>query len=243
MILFPAFYVPQIILSLSSCPFRYISVHHAKEEMFSVLSKLLVAGFVTPDEDMWSVFVPQLCSVSAGGLQFLATYLSLYDLPEKYQPKSVLGRTESGSASPYPLRYQLLDWLLPSLDNDLEDNKVKVRQSDLDWTLLAETVVTLCLRDTRSIQFGTLHGAREDDHIHRPLERLYLQSTFDLALSPIGNDNEKNRGDDIKACSHIQSLEDAALSVLVKNSQQFLDAEPTVSVLVLSNIGNVGIIL
>jgi len=45
-------------------------------------------------------------------LEFLATYLQLYTLPEKFQPVSPLGIAEPNIAS-YPLRHQLFNWLIP----------------------------------------------------------------------------------------------------------------------------------
>lgn len=45
-------------------------------------------------------------------LEFLATYLQLYTLPEKVQPVSPLGIAEPNTGS-YPLRHQLFNWLMP----------------------------------------------------------------------------------------------------------------------------------
>ena len=45
-------------------------------------------------------------------LEFLATYLQLYPLPEKFQPVSPLGIAELNMGS-YLLRHQLFNWLMP----------------------------------------------------------------------------------------------------------------------------------
>lgn len=45
-------------------------------------------------------------------LEFLATYLQLYTLPETFQPVSPLGIAEPHKGS-YPLRRQLFNWLIP----------------------------------------------------------------------------------------------------------------------------------
>ena len=45
-------------------------------------------------------------------LEFLATYLQLYTLPERFQPVSPLGIAELNMGS-YPLRHQLFNWLMP----------------------------------------------------------------------------------------------------------------------------------
>ena len=45
-------------------------------------------------------------------IEFLATYLQLYTLPETFQPVSPLGIAEPHKGS-YPLRHQLFNWLIP----------------------------------------------------------------------------------------------------------------------------------
>ena len=47
-------------------------------------------------------------------LEFLATYLQLYSLPENFQPVSPLGLSDPSTlfASHY-LRHQLFNWLMP----------------------------------------------------------------------------------------------------------------------------------
>ena len=50
-------------------------------------------------------------------MEFLATFLQLYPLPENFQPASSATCTVAYTGS-YPLRHQLFNWILPVDEGD-----------------------------------------------------------------------------------------------------------------------------
>ena len=105
---------------------------------------------VTPTCEVWSLFIPDLCPRSEAGIQFLTSYLAVHDLTEDYHPNLLVTVETPGCG--YPLRLQLLNWMLPSGDDLGEGRIVQVSDGISDWTLFAETLVALTERDTHSIE-------------------------------------------------------------------------------------------
>eukprot|EP00117_Sycon_ciliatum_P033907 scpid11421/ scgid25987/ Serine-protein kinase ATM; Ataxia telangiectasia mutated homolog len=110
-----------------SSAWRSISVHHAEDQCFSLLTAMVENKLVEPDYEPWQVFSAEGgCYPASNAVNFLACYLQHYDLPDDMQLRrgfalaGVRGSEppEPGSAedvqSSYPLRFRLVQWLLSS---------------------------------------------------------------------------------------------------------------------------------
>ena len=60
-------------------------------------------------------------------VKFLATFLVNADLPESFTPKTLV-MIERKTVEKFPLRLQLLRWVFPGRENDLEEGHFKVSQ-------------------------------------------------------------------------------------------------------------------
>ena len=195
-----------------------------------MLATLLRDGLVVPTCDVWSLFIPTLCPRSQVGVDFLASYLSAHDLVEDYHP-NVLVSVDETQGSSYPLRHQLLDWLLPSGDDLGEGRTTLLSEGISDWTMLAETLVTLTERDTHLIKI--YRGDTVDvcpDELSK-IEAAYLRTSFDL---PLGGATERhqprNRSEDGSRGSHLGVVRKRLEELLQRDATPLLNVfEPDVS--------------
>ena len=83
-------------------------------------------------------------------VEFLSRYLAIYDLPEKYQTGLFGSMSENVESSIFPLRNQLIDWLIPANEEDCDSTRSGSHLNS-DWTAYA--LVTLTLRNPASSWF------------------------------------------------------------------------------------------
>ena len=225
---------------------RLISLHHASDHGYKLLCELLRNKLVVPDKDVWNLFIPNLSTCSESGLLFLALYLQHYDLPESYQPQYLVTMATE-SVTKFPLRSQLLDWLLPILE-DTSDAVVISRKEPsasslfLDTDLLTECLITLTKRDTRMVvlpeKYWTLekvfnsmgNTGRNSTGVLRleDIEEVYQQSSF--AVTCIDKDPQVKREDIVHSGSQLVSIEKKLFALLERDAQHWLEVtEPEVN--------------
>ncbi|XP_022799654.1 serine-protein kinase ATM-like [Stylophora pistillata] len=90
---------------------RVVGIKQLTDSSFSLLTLLLKELGNPPDPEMFGVILGS-GSPSRSSLEFVATYLQLFSLPENYQPPSPLGLPDP-SQDAYHLRHHLFNWLLP----------------------------------------------------------------------------------------------------------------------------------
>ena len=127
--------------------YRFVALHHAEAEGYKLLTCLLEKKLVTPGKEIWSLFVPMVTQPVEESVEFLSRYLAIHDLPEKYQTGLFGSMSENVESSIFPLRNQLIDWLIPANEEDC-DSPRSVSHLNSDWTAYA--MVTLTLRNPAS---------------------------------------------------------------------------------------------
>lgn len=179
-------------------------------------------GLVTPQRELWNLFLPNICHSSDAAVLFLYSYLQLHDLPENYEP-SMLGVSSGATRGSYPLRKQLLNWLLPANEEEIDSTTVKSMENR-DCCLLAKTLLALTLKSPRLFSDDKSSSLA----VLSDLESLYLESMF---LIPMKDNEESICG---KKLSHLhiplvlKHLEDC----FAKVSQSLMEIiEPQVNVL------------
>ena len=115
-------------------------MHHAEKEGFELLSCITEHKVMSAHnhKDVWTLYIPSICPPSQPAVAFLATYLTTNSLPENYRPNMLVTMAINTVASGnHPLRRQLLDWLLPSIE-DMRDGGHKIAVQCVDHFLLAQ---------------------------------------------------------------------------------------------------------
>ncbi len=135
--------------------YRSLSLHHAEREGFELLSCVVRNSLMTSRsyKDVWTLYIPAICPPSQSAISFLATYLTTNSLPENHCPNMLVTMAANNAVANgnHPLRRQLLDWLLPSID-DMKDGGHMISVQCVDHLLLAQVrtidlIVTKCLRE------------------------------------------------------------------------------------------------
>ena len=123
-------------------------MHHAEAEGYRLLTCLVEKKLVTPGKEIWSLFIPMVTQPVGESVEFLSRYLALHDLPEKYQT-NIFGSLpgSAAEAAVFPLRNQLIDWLIPASEEE-GDNPKSISHLSSHWTAYA--LVTLTLRSPTS---------------------------------------------------------------------------------------------
>ncbi|XP_071956069.1 serine-protein kinase ATM-like [Antedon mediterranea] len=141
------------VWSTASSAVRSISPNDTQYQAYDLLCTLLTYDLVTVDKDQWRLFIPGITQPTSVSVRCLAICLQKTTIPENYQS---LG--QSFSDSPFPLRCQLLQWLISVQDSDDDGS------SDLLQTTL-----------TRLIQFIL---------IFTPSNRVYFMRSLSVYVSP-----------------------------------------------------------
>ena len=90
---------------------RSINLQHACAEAYIVMSTLLSTNQIdSKHADVWTIFQSAHIRCSQNSLSYLYTCLTCSDVPEKMHLKYL---TCVDDSEPYPLRIQLLHWILP----------------------------------------------------------------------------------------------------------------------------------
>ncbi|KAK3593829.1 hypothetical protein CHS0354_011431 [Potamilus streckersoni] len=155
---------------------RSVSLNHAASDGYRLLTAVLEKKLVVPDKDVWSLFISGISVPTLESVYFLAKYLSLYSIPEKYQPSLIGRKTNDNSA--YPLRCQLIDWLLPSREDEVENSNQSMVK--VDCNLYSHTLMSLTLKDPSSLQFPVM-GEKGTCLLHK-MEAAFLQTALKCEL-------------------------------------------------------------
>ena len=133
-------------------------------------------------------------------VKFLAVFLKCCDLPEKHKEKLASLETRNSNEVMYPLRKQLIDWLLPTKDGDEEGTKVRCK-TDPDWT--AQVLFMLMLRNPGSLpESQTVSRKPHLNDLETWLLRSYLEMTLKVERIISSHANEA----DIESIVHIPVL-------------------------------------
>ena len=216
---------------------RCVSLQHAAAAAFSLLETLLQLSLVQPDRDIWSLFMPTLSSPTYASLRFLRTYLEHHDLPDSYRPQYLphVIQNEGYNTSKWPLREQLLDWMLPGYDHMGDGNSTvstkalpTLESEQYTSTLMAQILVTLIQRDGR-IEANSQSDTSQNmtSNPFQTIEDTYVKTSF------LDQQDNKEMCVSLKSSNKkmivIQNLESKLKELLLRDCNHLLDStEPQV---------------
>ncbi|XP_078699305.1 serine-protein kinase ATM-like [Branchiostoma floridae x Branchiostoma belcheri] len=217
--------------SVWTCSMKSVSLHHAEDQAFSLLGCLVQEKLVQPDREVWRL----LCAAtpSKAAVEFLAVVLSCQPLPESFTPAN-LPMQPPGDSAPYPLRHELLQWLLPSEDVEDLDGLTSNFQKQFtspQMDTLAQVLGALVMRDHRAV-ITLQRKPPVKDSLSQQLQdmaTLYQKSSFIFPLQetpPRGCKMVRPAG----SCSSLPSVQEALLAHLTRMSKQLqkvTDVKPT----------------
>ncbi|XP_021355309.1 serine-protein kinase ATM-like isoform X2 [Mizuhopecten yessoensis] len=155
---------------------RALSLQNAVEPSYRLLTEMLRRELVPCERDVWNLFLPSISHPIDGSVKFLITYMMTKSLPEHYQP-SLLSSMVTDGQQAFPLRSQLLDWLLPPrlvMDGTMATKP----KSDLDPGLVGQALALLVLKNPSCLM---IIPEKKESFI-TDLERVYLESSHDFPL-------------------------------------------------------------
>ena len=151
-----------------------MSLHNAEPEGYVLLSAMIEAHLITPRKDIWSIFTPSLTRPITESVIFLCQCLTYCDFPENFVPNLAVTMVSPEADVRYPLRKQLIHWLLPGRDDDTEVSRSPCKL-DSDW--IAHALVTLTLRN-----LSRLSESLSEQNVMSDLERCYLSTSLEMPL-------------------------------------------------------------
>ncbi|XP_074626555.1 serine-protein kinase ATM-like isoform X2 [Acropora palmata] len=172
---------------------RIIGIKRLTDCAFSLLTSLLKERVIQPETDVFGVIFAS-GTPSRSAMEFLATFLQLYPLPENFQPASSATCTVAYTGS-YPLRHQLFNWILPVDEGD-GSSDVLILWSNKTSRLpnihtLAGILFCLTHKFTATVEIvapGSSLFQKSDEIIPQDtdgfllqMQEVYLKSTFDEA--------------------------------------------------------------
>lgn len=143
--------------------------------------------------------------------------LAQHKLPEKY----TTDRHDTPASLEYPLRCQLLTWLL---QNDVREGTEEFvpLHTDLDTMTVAEVVLALTLRDVRTVSFSRTPFDQTDKL--NDSERCHLATTFDASPGGhVGLTTTNQSGAVVKVGSIVPALRDLLLNLLQQDLNYLID--------------------
>lgn len=186
---------------------RALSLQNAVEPSYSLLTEMLRNDLVPCERDIWNLFLPSISHPTDGALKFLITYMTTKSLPENYRPSLLSSMVTEGQQC-YPLRSQLLDWLLPP--RLIMDGVMATKpKSDLDPALVGQALALLVMKNPSCL---SLTPEKKENFV-TDLERVYLESSHDFPLS--------NR-EVMTETANIENKDNILLSVLLNQIQDNL---------------------
>lgn len=201
-----------LYIILLYCNFRCVSLHHATPEGYKLLKAMVLEDIIRPDRDMWSLFLPNISPPTQEAVEFLLCILQKFSLPEQFQP-SVLTSANYNELQ-YPLRSQLIDWILPSGEGF--SGSSLANNSDINPESVANVLVLLMIQN-QSVLNRSEHC--EISPSITDLEMTYLQSSHDF---PVSNKFLSSK-DSMKSCNDVLNL-----PVVVSKIEKMLKDEVSV---------------
>ena len=153
--------------------FRFVSLHHTDPEGYTLLSVLVEKKLVIPKRDIWTLFNPAVTQPVTESVNFLIKLTTVCDIPKNFVPNFVCMATETIDTK-YPLRKQLIQWLLPYSEEESESSRSS-NNIDPYWTALA--LVTLTLRDAAKVNDILLRAGLE---CQNEVEESFLEIALEL---------------------------------------------------------------
>nr|NP_001107666.1 ataxia telangiectasia mutated [Strongylocentrotus purpuratus]ABY60856.1 ataxia telangiectasia mutated [Strongylocentrotus purpuratus] len=174
-----------------SATIRTICLHSAEDEGFDLLTSLVHHGIVKLDKEVWKLFLPDVTQPSRCSVTFLLTLLTSHPIPENHVCQVGLLASLTGvQRGQYPLRHQLLNWILPA--EEVEDAGERLAVTPLilksvPRDLLASLLTTLFTKNCRGQQLGIALAAQPNPENSTPrlsfVEELYLRASFHIPLT------------------------------------------------------------
>ncbi|KAJ8314521.1 hypothetical protein KUTeg_006671 [Tegillarca granosa] len=162
---------------------RLVSLHHAEEPGYHLLTEMLKQGIIQPGRDVWSLFLPNISLPIQSSVDFLLAYMERYPFPENYQ-SNIMESSDNQNGGQYLLRSQLLEWILPSRDgfgDGLQMKTAEILQPDSVARVLA-LLATKCPMSVISNKLSPL-----ECHVTN-LEQMYLYSSCDFPIFNVEGD-------------------------------------------------------
>ncbi|ELU13190.1 hypothetical protein CAPTEDRAFT_187870 [Capitella teleta] len=163
--------------------------------------------------DLWSLFVPSQCPFHPEAIPFLSAFLHHHQLPEDYQPP-VMGCVHQAYEGNYPLRLQLIDWLLPN-QKDASDCSPQII-INTPSAELAHLLLCLCMRDTMGATSSYASTA-----LH-PLEDIFLKNSFIIPVyDSLKQEKKASTSERISSC--LTGVYDKMISAIVQQTRLVLE--------------------
>lgn len=188
-----------------------MSLHHKEGQGYTLLSAMMSSSLVTPRRDIWSLFVPSVTQPITESIQFLWQQLTSADIPEKFVPTLIVPVSDATGDTKYPLRMQLIDWLLPALEDASESSRS--HKLDPDWT--ARTLMTLTFNDPTSSKIA----CEVKQSLTSSLEEQYLEICLELPLTCVIKHGANSKMDLEGGSVHVPVLLLAVESVIQRDVQ------------------------
>ncbi|PIK36254.1 putative serine-protein kinase ATM [Apostichopus japonicus] len=158
---------------------RTIGLRTTEMEVFSLLTTLLVRKLVCPGQEVWKLFTSSIIHPTQYSLSFLSTLLRNTFLPEKHS-----NELRPNCESDYPLREDLLEWLLSSMEaSDITENMKPVTNTgkNISSTLFSTVLCSLICKSPKAVLVHDYSSVLPSDDISplSQVENLYLCSSFD----------------------------------------------------------------
>ena len=183
------------------------------------------------DNDVWNLFIPTVSKPSQASLLFLAHYLRCHDLPELCKPQYLANVIEGDVIDKkYPLRYLLIDWLLPAIhgNNELLTVVSEAKQASnkpISIELLAQILVTLIKRDSKMTSADQIAPEQNQwNDIFQSVEEMYIVTNFDSDLGEIRSDKVLRRSVQSNDVSIVSSLETKLCDLLIRDCNQISES-------------------
>ena len=183
------------------------------------------------DNDVWNLFIPTVSKPSQASLFYLARYLRCHDLPELCKPQYLANVIEGDVIDKkYPLRYLLIDWLLPAIygNNELLTGISEAKQASnkpISIELLAQILVTLIKRDSKMTSADQIAPEQNEwNDRFQSVEEMYIVTNFDSDLGEIRSDKVLHcsvKGNDV---SIVSSLETKLCDLLIRDCNQVIES-------------------
>ncbi|XP_063954158.1 serine-protein kinase ATM-like isoform X2 [Lytechinus pictus] len=179
-----------------SATIRTICLHSAEDEGFDLLTCLVHYGIVKPDKEVWKLFLPDVIQPSRCSVTFLLTLMMCHPIPENHVCQVGLLASLTGvQKGQYPLRHQLLNWILPAEEVEDAGERLAITPQILKSVprdILASLLTVLFAKNCRG-QCNTLLPAPSNSASRTSrlafIEELYLRASFHI---PLTKDSQAN---------------------------------------------------
>ena len=193
------------------------------------MSDLLKEHLVTPDNEVWNLFLPTHSPLSDQAVNFLISCLRYLLIPENYK-SNVIVTLETGMDSGYPLRHQLLTWAFPHKDQLTSTESSHILS--LDPILMADLLARLTFRHCDNIDYELdkqCSGKQMSPDLKFCAD-VFLRTKFNIARIPDLSLSNTNR-DITKQISVIHYVTEFLDEMLCSTSQNLMDtSDPDVCI-------------